>query len=365
MTGFKRALRCAIQLGVVWAVASTSQAQSTVAAPLAPQFSEAGLHISRLGFTDNTKPRLRGPALYLKGDGPPDLESFAEFAKRVSADPVDVVVLGASYPDYEGECMRLNTLPQVNSCTTVVIRDPQAAQSPQAVAAVKGAELVYFRGGDQCNFVQWKDSPLLAAVKDVVMRGGGTGGGSAGLAIQGSLAVYDGCNGSARSTGALKNPFQNNVSFSPSLFAWPYLDDMLMDSHFVKRDRMGRLMAFLCRQLGDGRIEAAWGLGINDDTAVLVDRQGQATVFGDTAYLVEADRPGAGCQPSGEPLTYAGYKVWRLDAGQHYDFAHRPRSGFYRVDVEQGVIQRDPYQVPTGSAALANAGRSPDRLGGL
>lgn len=329
------------------------------------QAEEPAIRINRLGFVDDVQPRLRGPALYLKGDGPPEAESFAEFAKRVARDPVDVVVLGASYPDYEGECVRLNTLPQVNSCTTIVIRDPAAADQPEAVKAIQNAELVYFRGGDQCNFVRWKDSRLLAAVKAVVMRGGGTGGGSAGLAIQGSLAVYDGCNGSARSAGALNNPFQTNVSFSPSLFAWPYLDDMLMDSHFVKRDRMGRLMAFLCRQLGDGRIESAWGLGINDGTAVLVDRQGQATVYGDTAYLVEADRPGAGCQPSGEPLTYAGYKVWRLDAGQRYDFAQRPRTGYYRVDVEQGVIQRDPYHAPSSAAALANAGRTPDRMGGL
>lgn len=349
--------------GSVSSPAQTPPVATLVASAPLPESGEP--FVSRLGFTQDVRPRLRGPALYLKGDGPPEAQSFEAFMGKVTRDPVDVVVLGASYREYEGECVALNLLRQVNSCTTIVLSDPDDAADPQVVAAVERAEVVYFRGGDQCNFVRWRDSPLLKAVRAVVQRGGGAGGGSAGLAIQGSLAVYDGCNGSARSPGALNNPYQSSVSFSPSLFNWPQLGDMLTDSHFVKRDRMGRMMAFLCRQLTTGQTDSAWGLGVNDGAAVLVDRDGQATVFGDTAYLVQADRPGARCLDVGAPLTYTGFKVWRLEVGERYDFARRPRTGFYRVDVDNGVLSRNPYLAPTGVEAYANARRTPDRDSGL
>lgn len=327
------------------------------------QAADGALAMHRLGASENAGAQLHGPALYLKGDGPPEAASFAAFLHQLSDDRLDVVVLGASYPNWEGECRTIAALEQVNSCTTIVIRDPQEASDPAVLDTIRHAEVVYFRGGDQCNFMQWRDSPLPAAVRQVVQRGGGTGGGSAGLAIQGSLAVYDGCQGSVSSSTALAEPYQDSVSFSEHMFDWSALHDTLTDSHFVKRDRMGRLMAFLCRQLASGRTGQAWGLGINEGTAVLIDRDGLGTVYGDTAYMVLADRPDDGCHSDSEPVSYAGYKVWRLDAGQRFDFAQRPRSGYYRVDVDQGAFSNDPYEAPERGHTLAM--RTPDRRGGF
>lgn len=319
-----------------------------------PGAQASSISISRLGFTDDVAPALQGPAFYLKGDGAPEAHSFGEFVGQVASEPVDVVVLGASYRDWEGECTLINGLPQVNSCTTIVIRDPQDANDPEVLDTLNQAEVVYFRGGDQCNFMRWRDSPIFSAVRSLVQRGGGTGGGSAGLAIQGGLAVYDGCTGSVNSSLALADPFRSSVSFTDRVFDWSALDATLTDSHFVKRDRMGRLMAFLCRQLGSGEREQAWGLGINEGTVVLIDRQGQGTVYGDTAFMVLADRPDHGCRQEADPVTYTGYKVWRLEGGQSFDFARRPQTGYYRVDVAQGVLSRDPYRPPTAETVTAH-----------
>ena len=125
------------------------------------------LVMHRLGAPENAAAALRGPALYLKGDGPPDGSSFGAFLRQVSTDRLDVVVLGASYPDWEGECRTITGLEQVNSCTTIVIREPRDAANPAVLDAIRRAEVVYFRGGDQCNFMRWRDSPLPAAVRPV------------------------------------------------------------------------------------------------------------------------------------------------------------------------------------------------------
>lgn len=299
--------------------------------------------LHRMGNPVDVAPALKGPAFYLKGNSEPQRESFEEFARLISDKPLDVIVIGASFPNYQGECQIISTLQHVNSCTTLVIGTPEGAHDPAALAAVQQAEIVYFRGGDQCDYVGWQDSAVIEAVEKLVAHGGGAGGGSAGLAIQGSLAVYDGCNGSVRSPRALEDPYRDSISFTHDFFAWPYLDNTVTDSHFVERDRMGRLMAFLCRQLAEGRTGDAWGVGIEADTAVLMNRSGMASVYGSAAFVVQADRAPEVCEESA-PVSYSGYKVWRLGDGSHYDFANRPTAGYRRIDVEQGVLSADPYQ---------------------
>lgn len=313
---------------------------------------EADVVIHRRGQVLDAQPALHGPAFYLKGDGMPELGSFNDFTSKVADSPLDVVVLGASYFDYDGECQQLVTLERVNSCTTILVRRPEGASDPAVLEALEHAEIIYFRGGNQCKLVAWRDTPIQEAVVQLVARGGGTGGGSAGLAIQGALAVYDGCKGSARSPLALASPYGATVSFAPSLFDWEPLDATLTDSHFVKRDRMGRLMTFLCRQLADGKRDDAWGLGIDEGSAMVIDQQGLGTVYGDVAYMVHADRSDSGCEgDETSPLTYLGFKVWRLPVGSTYDFHDRPAEGYYTIDVVAGVLSANPYTAPAPAAA--------------
>ncbi|HEX5692177.1 MAG TPA: hypothetical protein VFX76_19310, partial [Roseiflexaceae bacterium] len=196
-------------------------------------------------------------------------------------------------------------------------------------------------GGDQCNYVGWKGSSVYNAVLEVVARGGGVGGGSAGEAIQGDY-VYDGCQGSATSSVALANPYDKSISFTYDFFNWPHLDRVFTDSHFVERSRMGRLMAYLARQIQDGKTADAYGLGIEVGSAVLINSAGQGQVYGAVAYVVLADHAPDVCMPR-TALTYSNYKIWRLPAGSSYNFANRPTSGFYTRSVVNGVIDGDAY----------------------
>lgn len=311
----------------------------------------SSITLRRVGQAGDARPVLHGPAFYLKGDGPPESTSFSEFARKVADGPVDVVILGASFADHDAECRLLVMLDRVNSCTTLVIRDVGDTDDPAVLAALAQAEIVYFRGGDQCNFVRWKFSAVHAAVQALVARGGGTGGGSAGLAIQGSLAIYDGCTGSVTSRMALADPYRRSISFTHDFFTWPHLEDTVTDSHFVKRDRMGRLMTFLCRQQALGRTSSAWGLGIEEGSVVVVDRDGLGTVHGEVAYMVQADGPADGCSDEQHALNYQGFKVWRLDEGSQYNFARRPHLGYYRIDVTDGVLSANPYEPPAQTEA--------------
>ncbi|MGJ7417747.1 pre-peptidase C-terminal domain-containing protein [Streptomyces cinereoruber] len=179
----------------------------------------------------------------------------------------------------------------VNSCTTWTLTAADDGNNGQVNTDVRNAEFVHFAGGDQCRYAAWKGTALEASVESVVAKGGGSGGGSAGHHIN-SPVVYDACNGSVTSAEALANPYDSYISFTTGMFQWAHYGDVINDSHFVTRDRMGRTMAFLARAVKDGLTPggAAWGVGVEEGGGSLfLDRDGKATQYGKDAYVVLAE----------------------------------------------------------------------------
>jgi cyanophycinase len=254
---------------------------------------------------------------------------------------VDVVILRSSgsngYNDY------IYAMNGVDSVETLVITSARDANTAAVEATVRNAEVVFFAGGDQCDYVRYFKGTLVeTAVESVYARGGGVGGTSAGTAIQGDF-TYDGCGGSVTSAEALANPYHRAVTFTYDFFKWANLQNVITDSHFVPRDRMGRTLAFLARQIKDGRAASALGLAVNEETSVVVDRNGLATVMGaGPAYFILADHAPEVCQ-SGTPLTYSNFKIWKVPTGGTFDLRTRPTTGFYLRSVTNGVLSANPY----------------------
>jgi cyanophycinase len=300
-----------------------------------------------VGNPADVAPPLHGPIIHLAGGG-----GDVDAAYRAAIDRIrgcsdcdvklDIVVLrasgGAGYNDY------LLAMPGVDSVTSFVITDLHSAQTPEVVNAVRDAEYVFFAGGDQCNYVKlFLNGPVEEMLRRLYERGGAIGGTSAGMAIQGK-AIYDACNdASAQSTLALADPYNHEISFTTDLFDWRDLGNVITDTHFKQRNRMGRLFAFIARQLRESNASGFLGIGADERTAVLVDKNGMAHVFGSgPAYFVLGDHFPERALPR-QPLTYCGFKVWRAPSGLSFDLRNRPTQGFYEVDVNDGVILQNPY----------------------
>ncbi len=254
---------------------------------------------------------------------------------------IDVVILRSSgsngYNDY------IYAMNGVDSVETLVITSARDANTAAVEATVRNAEVVFFAGGDQCDYVRnFKGTRVETAVESVYARGGGVGGTSAGTAIQGDFS-YDGCSGSVTSAQALANPYHRYVTFTYDFFKWANLQSTITDSHFVARDRMGRTMAFLARQIQDGKAASALGIAADEATSVVVDRNGLATVMGaGPAYFVLADHAPEVCR-SGVPLTYSNFKIWKVSSGGSFDLRNRPATGYYTRSVNNGVLSASPY----------------------
>jgi cyanophycinase-like exopeptidase len=257
------------------------------------------------------------------------------------ATKIDVVILRSTgsngYNDY------IYAMNGVDSVETLVITAARDANDPAVEATVRNAEVVFFAGGDQCDYVRnFKGTRVETAVESVYARGGGVGGTSAGTAIQGEF-TYDGCGGSATSADALADPYSRRVTFTYDFFHWANMERTITDSHFVTRDRMGRTLAFLARQIQDGRAPTALSVAVNEETSVVVDRNGLATVIGvGPAYFILADHAPEVCRAN-TPLTYSNYKIWKVNSGGTFDLHNRPTLGYYLRSVTNGVLSADPY----------------------
>jgi cyanophycinase len=299
------------------------------------------------GSAADVKPKLHGPAHNLAGGGDDVAAAMQWMIDAVRGCTgcgvkLDVVVLRASGADgYNNFIAQMNG---VDSVETLVIKDRADSDSVGVRETIRNAEVVFFAGGDQCNYIRYfKGTEVERAVERVHARGGGIGGTSAGLAIMGEV-VYDACpDVSANSAASLRDPYNREVSFTYDFFNWPALKGTLTDTHFVERNRMGRLLTFLARQTRDRKLRRILGVGVERETSLAVDRRGLARVLGKgPAYFILADHAPEACAP-GVPLTYRNYKIWKVSSGGSFNLRKPPRHGFRLVSVEQGHILPDPY----------------------
>ncbi len=244
------------------------------------------------GTFERTTSALHGPGLVLSGGGTSIDGTFRWMHQVLTgsqrARGGNVIVLRA-HTDEDEYSAYIEPLGPFQSVRMIGIPSCASRASVDALARyIDEADAVYFAGGDQANYVPWKGSALIAAVRRLWARGGVVGGTSAGLAVQGSV-IFDSAAAdrlhpnddfSVRTQNAARNPFEPEISFTTGFLAWPPLQGIITDTHFARRDRFGRLVAFMARarheHLTNGPI---YGLGVDERSALVVDRNGIATLM--------------------------------------------------------------------------------------
>jgi cyanophycinase len=251
----------------------------------------------------------------------------------------DFVVIRASGTDAYNPWI-YNDLGGVDSAETIIIKNRAAASDPFVVNQIRNAEALFIAGGDQSNYVDyWKGTPVEDAIHYLVTRNVPIGGTSAGLAVMGEF-VFSAANGTITSDTALGNPYNNKVALERDFLVLPNMAGIITDSHFVTRDRMGRLLTFLARIVQDGWAPTAKGIGIDERTALAVEPTGRATVFGSgAAYFLSTPGPAEVCQPKTN-LTYHSISVYRVSGAATFNFSRWTGSGgtAYTLNVDDGVV---------------------------
>ncbi len=201
----------------------------------------------------------------------------------------DVVIIRVSGADaYNTYISQMGT---VNSVETLKIDSRELANNDTVAHIIRNAEMLFIAGGDQSAYMNlWKGTKTEAALNYLLQeKKAPFGGTSAGCAIMGA-AYFSGENGSVFSDGALANPFGAaiNLYYNDFLHA-PFLENIITDQHYLARTREGRSVVFLGRIQQDFKISAR-GIAMDERTAVCIDKDGKAQVFGSSsAFFILPD----------------------------------------------------------------------------
>ena len=235
---------------------------------------------------------------------------------------------------------------KVNSVATLIVPDRESAQDPAVAAIIRHAEAVFIAGGDQALYVRyWRGTPVQDAINADIAAGKPIGGTSAGLAILGDFsygALNDPDDSELHSPEALANPYHPQVALVRDFLEIALLRDTITDSHFARRDRMGRTLVFLARIMKDGWSKHPREIAIDEGSAVLVDGDGKVSIVGTGkgVYFIRPTRAPEVCK-SGAPLRFDGVAVYKAPAGSHFDLRSWTGTGgvTYSLSVEEGAIR--------------------------
>jgi cyanophycinase len=201
-----------------------------------------------------------------------------------------------------------------------LIRDRAEANRPDIVAMLDSAAGIYMTGGDQYLLATVFDgSDSEGAIMRAYGRGAIVAGTSAGATAMGRPMVVAG-----GGTGEMR---LGVVQMARGL-AWAG-EDLIIDTHFGARGRFPRLSAAVAEH------PETLGIGIDENTCLLVDGDGRGLVEGTgVVYFVDASRTeinGAQRSLHGHPFSVGPLHVNVLSAGSRYSLRER------RVLLESGT----------------------------
>ncbi len=145
--------------------------------------------------------------------------------------------------------------------------DPKEANSETFVAPLKKATAVWIGGGQQSRLAEaYTGTAVERELIALVARGGVVGGTSAGAAIQSHVMIASG------------NP---DPTIKQGLDLVP---DAIIDQHFLKRNRMNRLLTAVSQH------PKRYGIGIDEATAIEVQGR-RCRVLGESFVVVVQAQP--------------------------------------------------------------------------
>ncbi len=288
--------------------------------------------------TNVTRPQPAQPSLVLMGGGTDVDDAFRWMIQKAGGG--NFVVIRATGTDaYNPYIYAFGN--GVTSVETLIIPNRAAANDPFVLERVRNAEALWIAGGDQANYWNnWKDTPLQAAIQGLANKNIPIGGTSAGLAVL-SQYVFTALNGSITSPQALANPYDKAVSLGRDFLALPGMGNMITDMHLDSRDRMGRLVTFMARIVNDGWTPMTHGIGVDVETALLVENGNATRVGNGSAYFLNTVGVPEVCKPK-SPLTYRNIAVQRLSGGGSFSLTNWASYGNstvnYNISAIKGVL---------------------------
>jgi len=224
-----------------------------------------------------------------------------------------IVPVASDYPEFSAD-VYTQTFRKLGLQGVKVLRatSRQAVIDADAENLLEGVTGVFISGGDQMRLVSMLGGTEFARLLEERVR-------NTSLVLAGSSAGAAGMSAAMIVRGdATSHPHRNAIRLSPGL---GILQNIIIDQHFTERGRLSRLITAVSynpRQLG---------LGIDENTAVIISHDGTLEVCGDgTVTVIDGSRITYNDIAEVEdfqPFAVAGVQLHILRDGLRYDFTRR------------------------------------------
>src|SRR5207237_9468712 len=115
----------------------------------------------------------------------------------------------------------------------------------------------------------WKGTPVQDSLNTLISRGVAIGGTSAGMNVLTQFLYSALASQGVTSSQALADPFTRYISLDCDFVSIANLQGIVGDPHFVTRDRMGRVLAFVCRISMNGWSNSPRAMAMYEWTALV------------------------------------------------------------------------------------------------
>lgn len=156
---------------------------------------------------------------------------------------------------------------KVKKIKVLDISERIAASDQVNVKLIEEASLIFFTGGDQLRITSLiGGTPIYDALKESCHKGNFIVGTSAGASVMSDTMIVEG--------KEEDSPRKCTLKMSPGL---GLIKDVIIDQHFAQRGRFGRLLT------GIAQNPEILGIGIDENTGILVNKVGIIEVIGEGA----------------------------------------------------------------------------------
>lgn len=246
--------------------------------------------------------------------GAEDKKGDKEILKRVAKyiDPKNekliIATIATQYPEksYENYKNIFSNL-GVENIDKLDISNREEAFKKENIELINDANLLFFTGGDQLRITSMiGGTPVYDAIKNLCINGGLIAGTSAGASVMSDTMIVEGEDD--------ESPHKCTLKMSPGL---GLVNNIIIDQHFAQRGRIGRLLTAIAQN------PEVLGIGIDEDTAIVVSDKGTAEVIGSGAvYFIDGSSiiySNVSEQYSDEILSMFNVKIHVLKEGNRFN----------------------------------------------
>jgi cyanophycinase len=281
----------------------------------------------------NGRSAARAPAgtLFVIG-GAEDREDtkiiLSRFAERIGSGKLVISTLASDYGDELWEVYRKLFISMgVKQVKHLGINHRDETSKDPRLDMLADAKAVFFTGGDQLKITtRLGGTALSERIEEIYRRGGIIGGTSAGATALGEMMLVG-----VPSAGITK--VGDALHMTPGL---GLAKNMIIDQHFSERGRIRRLLGAVAQN------PRMLGVGIDEDTAVVMERDGALHTLGSGAvYIVDGHDltyTNISQFSFGRALSVFDVKLHALSSGDRFD-THSRHPAHAGADIEDSEAE--------------------------